>query len=185
MPVAPRGPAVGKSLATSAFKVAYDNAVVLSSRDAIMDCVRAFLTAYAALVGAEPAQALALFRELEVELSTAGRLVDLRLSDRSTAAVRALRIWTCASTTGLGKEFCSVMNEVLRRDEPGEALEAAVEAAQAKVGATKREAEAAKDEADKAAGAAELAARKHRRLVARSEKGSKEQGGAQQKRARA
>ena len=50
----------GKSFATSAFKIAYDkNEVVLKSRDQVMDRVRAFLTAYAALVGAEPAHACA------------------------------------------------------------------------------------------------------------------------------
>ena len=55
------------------------------------------------------------------------QLIAVDGSRFKTAREAALRIWTSPSKDGFGKEYCSVLNEVLRRDEPGDALAAAVD----------------------------------------------------------
>jgi len=110
------------SFKNSNYKRYYREARVPRRPEETMEIVQRMLYVYG------KAEGVAIFRALRGELESSARLD----SDGEQLACRAaVRLWTSSQNAGLNKEFCSILNEIIRHDVAGPALASAASLARA------------------------------------------------------
>merc|ERR1712038_1368995 len=100
------------TFANSNYKRAYASTRGVEFFYELMDAVRKLLHTYALAANKSSTDADQLFRELNEAALQKSPLTDL-LKDIDKVAVR---LWTSTATAGLGREFCSILNHVIRSD---------------------------------------------------------------------
>lgn len=110
-----------RSFSASAFKRLYDEQSPPEYQHELFAAVMSLLVEYAAEVGGGKDGATQLFEALQVQAFNCQQWSALLGQVEAIAVV----LWTSASLAGLGVEFCSILNHVIRQDS-GDALPHAV-----------------------------------------------------------
>lgn len=116
---------VPHNFATSVYKSRYDRCVPPKQQCILFHSLLMFLRAYANYAGKLESVAEQMFEVLQAEILNCEHWENLQEVDPKRIAVLALVLWSSARRDGFGKEFCSILNEVIR-DDVREVMEHAV-----------------------------------------------------------
>lgn len=106
------------TLAQSNFKPTYNSATAPRFQHMVFDVLFKFILAIATLKGIAEAQAETFFQSLQAQVMEKSEIDDW-LTDVPRLA---MKLWTSNITMAFGREFCSLLNEVIRSDQLGEAF---------------------------------------------------------------
>jgi len=121
----PQSGASGRTFATSEFKRLYDAAQPIKFQDSFFGALRAMLECYATMVGETQANAHQLFEVLQRQAFDTPDWNTLMSGEENKVAKFAVVLWTSARSDGLRRQFCNILNHILRADS-GDALKHAV-----------------------------------------------------------
>lgn len=108
VPIVPRI----RNFSTSEFKRLYDLQAPVTQQYELFSYLHLFLKSYAAHKGLPESAADEMFAELQQQAFASSPIQSLLSEIEKIAVV----LWTSTCQTGLQKEFCSILNEILRDD---------------------------------------------------------------------